>query len=58
MKKTILMAAALTAMCTAALAQNPLLQKSYGTPYNIPPFEKITIDNYREAMIKDRKSVV
>ena len=52
MKKSILLAVALTLFCTAALAQNPLLQRRYGTPYEIPPFEKITVDNYREAMLK------
>lgn len=33
-------------------AQNPLLQKRYQTPYEIPPFEILTIDNFREAMLK------
>lgn len=30
---------------------NPLLS-DYTTPYQIPPFESITIDNYREAFLK------
>ena len=33
-------------------AQNPLLQKRYKTPYEIPPFEILTIENFREAMLK------
>ena len=36
----------------AATAQNPILQRRYGTPYEIPPFEVLTIDNYREATLK------
>lgn len=52
MKKHIIMAVALAAVCTAALAQNPLLERRYGTPYEIPPFEKITVENYREAVLK------
>lgn len=51
MKKSIL-AASLAAICTLTMAQNPILEKKYGTPYEIPPFEKLTIDNYREAMLK------
>lgn len=51
MNKTLISAAAALAICVSATAQNPLLQKRYGTPYEIPPFEKITIDNYREAML-------
>ncbi len=39
-------------MTGMAFAQNPILDKKYGTPYEIPPFEKLTIDNYREAMLK------
>ena len=51
MKKTI--AFAMSVMLTAATlsAQNPFLQKRYGTPYEIPPFEKFTVDNYREGML-------
>ncbi|MBQ0149726.1 MAG: M3 family metallopeptidase [Bacteroidales bacterium] len=52
MKRPIAMLAAAMVLSTAASAQNPLLQRRYGTPYEIPPFEKITIDNYREAMLK------
>lgn len=47
-----LTAAAALVLCTATFAQNPILQRRYGTPYEIPPFEKLTIDYYREAMIK------
>ncbi len=52
MIKRTFMAALLAFACVAALAQNPLLQKRYGTPYEIPPFERISIDDYREAMLK------
>jgi len=52
MKRILLLALALTFGCAAADAQNPLLQKTYGTPYDIPPFEKMSIDYYREGMIK------
>ncbi len=34
------------------MAQNPFLERRFGTPYEIPPFEKITMDHYREAMRK------
>ena len=52
MKKRLFLAVVLALSVTAALAQNPILQRRYGTPYEIPPFEKITVDNYREAMLK------
>ena len=52
MKKTALTTMAAFAIATAALAQNPILQKRYGTPYEIPPFERLTIDNFREASLK------
>ena len=52
MKKLILIAA-LAAVCwTPSDAQNPFLQKRYKTPYEIPPFEILTIDDYREGMLK------
>ncbi|MCQ2147578.1 MAG: M3 family metallopeptidase, partial [Bacteroidales bacterium] len=51
MRKTIIAAALAMTLCGTAMAQNPLLQRRYGTPYEIPPFEKITVDNYREAML-------
>lgn len=50
MKKVFLTAAVLAASI-AASAQNPLLQRRYGTPYEIPPFEKLTISDYREGML-------
>ncbi|MCQ2140367.1 MAG: M3 family metallopeptidase [Bacteroidales bacterium] len=51
MKKTILATALALGICSMSIAQNPLLQKRFSTPYEIPPFEKLTIDNYREAML-------
>ena len=45
---------ALTLMATAfaitASAQNPFMEKKFGTPYEIPPFERLTVDHYRGAM--------
>ena len=56
MKRLILIVALVAAAAwSPADAQNPFLQKRYKTPYEIPPFEIFTIDNYREG---DRKSVV
>ena len=52
MKKLILIAAIVAACWTPSDAQNPFLQKRYKTPYEIPPFEILTIDNYREGMLK------
>ncbi|MCF0178330.1 MAG: peptidase M3, partial [Bacteroidales bacterium] len=55
MKKLVIMAASLLAVvgCTTTTnSTNPFLQESYGTPHEIPPFDKITIDNYREAILK------
>ena len=43
------MALTITACATA---QNPFLQRSFATPYEIPPFEQITTQHYREAMQK------
>lgn len=53
MKKQLIMAAFLC-MTGAAWAQssNPILQEKYGTPHEIPPFETLTIDNFREAILK------
>ncbi len=31
---------------------NPFFAEKYGTPYEIPPFSEITIDDIREAMLK------
>lgn len=50
MRKEIITAAILT-LSLAASAQNPLLQRRYGTPYEIPPFEKFTIEDFREGML-------
>ncbi len=52
MKKLILIAALAAAAWCPVDAQNPFLQKRYKTPYEIPPFEILTIDNYREGMLK------
>ena len=52
MKRLILIAALALAVWSPAGAQNPFLQKRYKTPYEIPPFEVFTIDNYREGMLK------
>ena len=52
MKKLILIAALALVAWSPADAQNPFLQKRYKTPYEIPPFEVLTIDNYREGMLK------
>ena len=52
MKRLILIAALVAACWTPSDAQNPFLQKRYKTPYEIPPFEILTIDNYREGMLK------
>ena len=53
MKKLMLIAALALVVWSPADAQNnPILQKRYKTPYEIPPFEILTIDNYREGMLK------
>ena len=52
MKKLILIAALALVAWSPVDAQNPLLQKRYKTPYEIPPFEILTIDNFREGMLK------
>ena len=54
MKKTIIAATMALGMGLSAMAQstNPLLERRYNTPYEIPPFEKITTDNYREAFLR------
>ena len=52
MKKLFLIAALAVICWSPSDAQNPLLQKRYKTAYEIPPFETLTIDNYREAMLK------
>lgn len=50
--KRFILSVAMLAVAGLACAQNPILDKKYGTPYEIPPFEKLTIENYREAMLK------
>lgn len=50
--KKILVSAMVFAMTCNAFAQNPFLERRFGTPYEIPPFEKITMDHYREGMMK------
>lgn len=54
MKKFLFVTAFTLAMGGTGMAQNvnPFLQEKYGTPYEIAPFEKISIDNYREAFLK------
>ncbi|MCQ2163189.1 MAG: M3 family metallopeptidase [Bacteroidales bacterium] len=52
MKKTVIATTVALALAGSLNAQNPILQKRYGTPYEIPPFEKLTIENYREAMLE------
>ena len=52
MKKLILTTAMAMTIGAGLSAQNPFLQKRYGTPYEIPPFEKITMNDYREGMLK------
>jgi len=51
MKRLLLTTALAMTVASTVFAQNPLLQRRYGTPYEIPPFEKLTIDNYREGML-------
>ena len=62
MKRQLLVAALAVALSLNMMAQvsNPLLNE-FDTPFQIAPFEKITIDNYREAILKgldeDKKEV-
>lgn len=53
MKRQLLVAALAVALSSNMMAQvsNPLLNE-FDTPFQIAPFEKITIDNYREAILK------
>ena len=57
MNKIIMTAAVVAALglssCSGNKEQstNPLFSE-FNTPYGIPPFDQITIDNFREAMIK------
>ncbi len=52
MKKIVLVTLFVVVCWSQTAAQNPFLQKRYKTPYEIPPFEILTIDNYREGMLK------
>lgn len=54
MKKTFIAASMALSICLTSTGQttNPLLERRYNTPYEIPPFEKITTDNLREAMLR------
>ncbi len=55
MKKHLFLAAMLLTLGGgAAFAQNanPFFNEKYGTPHEIPPFEKFTMENYREAILK------
>ena len=52
MKKIVLFTLFVAVCWSQTAAQNPFLQKRYKTPYEIPPFEILTIDNYREGMLK------
>lgn len=62
MKRQLLVAALAVALSSNMMAQvsNPLLNE-FDTPFQIAPFEKITIDNYREAILKgldeDKKEI-
>ena len=49
--KKIMFCAALTAALCGCQPSNPLLAE-FDTPYGIAPFEQITIDHYREAILK------
>lgn len=53
MKKHLLLAAFALGLGGHCVAQtdNPLL-KEYDTPYGIAPFDKITLDNYREGFLR------
>lgn len=48
-KKVLTLMAAAFATCNV-VAQNPFLEAKFGTPYEIPPFERFTTDHYRGAM--------
>lgn len=52
MKKTIIMAAAVAMLCGCAnKSDNPLFNE-FTAPYGIAPFSEITIEHYREGMLK------
>jgi peptidyl-dipeptidase Dcp len=56
MKKTFIMATVTMLLMTGCsqkeTSTNPFFAEKYGTPYEIPPFSEITIDDIREAMLK------
>lgn len=54
MKRYLFVTAFMLAMGGTSMAQhtNPFLQESYGTPYEIAPFDNITVDDFREALLK------
>ncbi len=49
MKKLILAAAMTTLISSAAIAQNPLMEK-WNTPFEVPPFSKIKTEHYLPAI--------
>ena len=52
MKHSFLLTLTLAMSSLVSMAQNPFLQRIYGTPYEIPPFEKFTVADYREGILK------
>jgi len=65
MKKTFIMATVTTLLLVGCsqkeISTNPFFAERYGTPYEIPPFSEITIDDIREAMLKgieDQKATI
>ncbi len=52
---------AMTACQTAPEAENPFFADSWGTPYEVPPFDRITIDHYvpafEEGMRRERLEI-
>lgn len=65
MKKELLMTAVTTLLLVGCSQKetttNPFFSEKYGTPYEIPPFSEITIDDIREAMLKgidDEKATI
>lgn len=55
MKKIFIAAGMALTIGISAMAQtagNPLLERRYNTPYEIPPFEKLGTAEYREAILR------
>ncbi len=48
---TTTMALSIALASTAQTTQNPLLERRFNTPYEIAPFEQLTTENYREAIL-------